>query len=288
MVQARNLTAAEIRLARTVYGSTLAEDRIYFTDLDLGGAVTLAGMNLDTGRFDYTINWVDGFRGVLNDPSLRSTFIHELCHTWQGENGAWPTFYMAQSIWAQLSSGVRDIWRKREWRGWGEHRSTAYPFSASDIGNNWGTFNVEQQASIVESWFMPERERVQRQGNVFRTFRDFGPGVYGGGRSLYDARFPYIRDVIRARNRSAGYRALTLPAGGDPEVKAIQDKLVALGYLDASRADGLLGRSRSATLDAVEAFQRRNGLRADRDLGGANSETRRKFALPVEQLARAL
>lgn len=68
--------------------------------------------------------------------------------------------------------------------------------SASDFGRNWSTFNVEQQASIVESWYVTERVR--------KTFRK-PDGIHGGSMSEHDVRFPYIRDVIRARNRNAGY-----------------------------------------------------------------------------------
>lgn len=185
---------------------------------------------------------------------------------------------MAQSIGDQLSAGIKDIWEKREWRGWDEHRAGAYKLSASDFGRNWSTFNVEQQASIVESWYVTERVR--------KTFRK-PDGIHGGSMSEHDVRFPYIRDVIRARNRNAGYQPPTLPPGGDPQIKALQDKLVALGYLDARAADGLVGRGRSATLDAVAVFQRRNGLRVDRELGGTSSDTRRKLALSVAQLQPA-
>lgn len=164
MFKARRLTAAEKDLARTVYASTIPFDRVYLTNLELGSAVTLAGMDLSTGRFDYTINWTDGFGGIMTDAERRATLIHELCHVWQGENGIWPTFYMGQSLWSQLSSGVEDIWKKRKWRGWGTHRSTAYKFPRSAIGNPWTSFNVEQQASLVESWFMPERERIRPAG----------------------------------------------------------------------------------------------------------------------------
>jgi hypothetical protein len=287
-VQGRKLISAEIELARTVYRDTIPFSRVYITDLDLGGAVTLAGMNLSTRRFEYTINWVEGFGGVMKAADLRSTLIHELCHVWQGENGAWPTFYMGQSIGAQLYSGIEDIVEKREWKGWGTHRSTAYRFPLSAIGRNWGSFNVEQQASLIESWFMKEGDRITRIAPNRIRYHDFGPGVFGGGQSTYDPRFPYVRDVLRARNRGAAYRPIALPAGADADIKRIQDKLAALAYLDPRHADGTVGRGHSATLDAVLAFQRRNGLEADRELGGPNSETRRKLAEPVERLRRAL
>jgi len=287
MFKARRLTTAEKDLARTVYASTIPFDRVYLTNLELGSAVTLAGMDLSTGRFDYTINWTDGFGGIMTDAERRATLIHELCHVWQGENGIWPTFYMGQSLWSQLSSGVEDIWKKRKWRGWGTHRSTAYKFPRSAIGNPWTSFNVEQQASLVESWFMPERERIRPAGPGRVFISDFGDGVSGGDRSPWDARFPYIRDVIRARNRHATYRPIVLPGGGDPQIKAMQDRLVALGYLQARHADGLIGRSKSATLDAIQAFQRSNGLKPDRDPGGPNSQTRQRLALPIAKLVRA-
>jgi hypothetical protein len=67
----------------------------------------------------------------------------------------------------------------------------------------------------------------------------------------------------------------------------VQENLVALRYLEARHADGLAGAGWSATLDAVAKFQRRNGLKVYRELGGPNSETRRKFSLPASGLVRA-
>lgn len=220
------------------------------------------------------------------------TLIHELTHVWQGENGVYPTFYMAQSVGSQLKHGVGDVIDKRDWRGfvknWGEHRNTTYIFSASEVGKDWSSFNVEQQASIAESWWIAEADRRNRG-------LDFGPGVAGGNASANDARFPYIRDVIRSRNRRATYVKPTialnsnftpLALGADLQIKTMQHKLVALGYLDARHADGTIGRSHSATLDAVFRFQQLHALRADRVLGGLNSDTRRKLALPIEQLVK--
>lgn len=98
MVRARKLDPAEAAIARTVYGSVLPFDRIYLTDLDLGGAVTLAGMDLNTGKFDYTINWVDGFGGITGFAE-RCDADPRAVPCLAGQNGAWPTFYMGQSIW---------------------------------------------------------------------------------------------------------------------------------------------------------------------------------------------
>lgn len=294
MARFRNLTPQEVADARPVFRDTVPYERIQISDIGSGGAVTLAGRGLTDSRFVYTICW--GSRvfelGVQGARQLH-TLIHELTHVWQGENGIYPTFYMAQSVGSQLKHGVGDAIDKRDWRGfvknWGEHRNTTYIFRATDIGKDWSSFNVEQQASIVESWWIAESDREDRG-------LDFGPGVTGGGASEEDARFPYIRDVVRGRNRRAKYvkpptaraAAVTpLPPGADAQIKAMQDKLVALGYLDARHADGTIGRSHSATLDAVSRFQQHNGLCVDRDLGGSHSATRQKLALPIERLVRA-
>lgn len=103
----------------------------------------------------------------------------------------------------------------------------------------------------------------------------------------HDLRFPYIRDVIRARNRRVGDVPLNPVKGSEPEVRAMQGKLVALGYLQARHADGTVGRLRSATLDALAEFQKRNVLKADRDFGGPNSLTPRRLNQPVGTLVRS-
>jgi len=252
---------------------------IIIADLCGGGAMTLAGRNHQNLReWIYTICWSDDVvRLNVIGANQQRTFIHEMTHVWQGQHGVYPTVYMGQSLIAQFLHGVEDIIRRREWRTWGEHRGTAYDFKMSDIGKNWSEFNVEQQASIVESWYIAERDRR-------RENKDFGENVYGGGASPYDSRFPYIRDVIRGGNRNAAYRAITLAQGASAEIKQIQDKLVALGYLEAIHADGIISRGDSPTIQAVRAFQRGNGLDDDGRLGTANSDTRRKLQLPVSQL----
>lgn len=185
--------------------------------------------------------------------------------------------------------------------GWGTHRSTAYKFPKSVIGNPWTSFNVEQQASLMESWFMPERDRIRpaEPGHVFIS--DFGDGVTGGDRSPWDPRFPYIRDVIRARNRGGAYRPVTLPGGGDPQVKAIQNRLVALGYLKARHARRQTGarrmiralataalfltacsRSTGGPLDPVEA----PGVRLSKDADGGRAATVDAGAVSARVTAR--
>lgn len=279
MAEYRYLVRVEIDEARKVFDSSVDYGSVVISNLCGEGAMTLAGRKLDDlNNWIYTICWSDPvLRQNVIGANQQKTFIHEMTHVWQGQHGVHPTAYMAQSLVSQLVHGVGDIIRRREWRAWGEHRGATYRFRWGDIGKNWNEFNVEQQASIVESWYIAERDR-QREGRVF------GDDVYGGGASPYDARFPYIRDVIRAGDRNATYQAVTLAPDASAEIKAVQDKLVALGYLEAIYADGISSSSNSPTIQAVSAFQRANGLHDDGDLGTANSDTRRKLQLPVSSL----
>ncbi|MEG3086657.1 peptidoglycan-binding domain-containing protein [Sphingomonas sp. PB4P5] len=259
----RRINAAERHLAFAAFRDSINYDNVYISNLTPRGQVITTAWR--TPGICYVILWEAGFSDVVGDPSRKATFIHEMTHVWQGNNGQTPGFFMQQSVVAQLRSGVADVFRTNDFVGaysnWDEHRSHAYDFNIIDMGKPWRTFNVEQQASIVESWYVGERVRSRRK-------RDFDTGVYGGNSSRFDVRYAYIRDVIRPRRPNADPRPVMLPNGGDLEVKRMQDKLVALGYLDARYADGSVGRGHSATLDAVEIFQKRHGLHVDRDLGG--------------------
>ncbi|KQM62177.1 MULTISPECIES: peptidoglycan-binding protein [unclassified Sphingomonas] len=275
----RPLRADERAFAYQVFGNSVRYNSVSISDIAIEGQVITTHFN---GKF--TIRWPEGFHDIMRNPGRRATFIHEMTHVWQGcNNGRWSGTYQAKSVVAQVTEGVRDIVRTKDYedgiKNWDRHRSTAYRIDARRFGRPWSSFNVEQQATIVETWFIDEALRRSRGSD--------GPGVFGASMSPYDSRFPYIRDVIRKRSPTAAYTSVQLPIGADPAIKALQDVLVALGYLEPRCADGLIGRTNSATLDAVRAFQSRNGLKPDRVLGGANSETRKALARPVGQLQGA-
>lgn len=275
----RSLTPAERSFIYQVHNNSLNYDAVSISDLGISGQVITTHFN---GSF--TIRWDAGYRGIMGNERSMSTLIHEMTHVWQGDNNGYLSgTYQVKSAGAQFVEGVKDIVRTGDYKGavknWDDHRGTAYRLDASRFGQPWSSFNVEQQAMIVETWYLDDRVRKNLHG-------DCGPGVFGASMSPYDARFPYIRDNIRKRSQTAGYSPVVLPTGANAAIKAIQDKLVALDYLDPRMADGLIGRSHSKTLDAVQDFQRRNGLQAGRDLGGANSKTRAALAKPVNQLQR--
>jgi len=185
----RPLTRSEELLARKVFAASLPYDCVRFADAYLPGIdvpVTLASTPFRR-RTIYTIHWGDGdvfdkgADACGNDE--RASLIHELTHVWQGHHGAFAQGYMLKSFAAQGFHGVRDVMTARRWRGWACHRRRAYDYTRK-LGQSWKSFNVEQQAAIVEDWF---REWMKS-------------GLTEAGEPTGDARHAYIEQHIRARS----------------------------------------------------------------------------------------
>jgi len=154
----RDLSSAEINLARIVFGTSLpAWSRIQITD-GLGPVPTYNNpyTTEDSPLFfihvgpdvypDATLpKWLPGFG------PYRNIFIHEMTHVWQYYHGYW---VVLRSIWANSPLGA----------------GYSYTVGPSDA---WNDFNVEQQAQLVEDWF-------------------------DGGMSMTDDRFVFIEKIIRA------------------------------------------------------------------------------------------
>jgi hypothetical protein len=79
------------------------------------------------------------FRDGAQNSGTRNTFIHELTHVWQGHHSTFSWEYMADSLLAQGRALIVH-----------GDRNKAYDFVAGEM---WDSYNVEQQANIVESWF---------------------------------------------------------------------------------------------------------------------------------------
>lgn len=277
----------EIELAKTVFGDTLPYGRISIGNVALGTtAVTVATSPIRSSA-TYILLWTDVYGSNATDVRFRDTFIHELTHVWQAEHGSFAMAYMAESVWAQLKEGTKDIFKdgfqeglrrikemiKGGFKDWDHYRDKAYHYTVADIGKPFSDFNVEQQAGLVETWFSI-------------SGHDYGGNhVPGGKRSPKDIRYPYIKDNILAKNPAAPYAAIQNPRGYSPEIADIQATLFALGYIkEAKHVDGFMG---DTTRNAVRAFQKRNKLAVDGDIGGPNSFTRRKLRQDINTLVRA-
>jgi hypothetical protein len=163
----RPLRKSEVEFARQVFEDKLPYDKVYlsgsFLPFNKGTAVTVASAStfipVRTLR-GYTIFFgPEPFDEGADGHDFAHTFVHELTHVWQGFHGTLGWEYMARSMLAQgyavLTLGSR-------------HR--AYDYRP---GAPWGSYNVEQQALLVEHWFV-------------------------NGMRPDDERYPYIADHIRA------------------------------------------------------------------------------------------
>lgn len=281
---AGKLSFEEEQLARTVFGNQLPYGRIWLGKSYLRGAsapVTLA-TSPRRDRAEYVICWGDPnvySNGADHGDSTRATFIHELTHVWQGHHGYSSMTYMAESVIAQGYHGIRDIIRYRRFSDWDQHRSKAYVYRMDQVGRPWREFNVEQQGNLVEDWF-----RVRGYTNADGVF------IPPGNMSEGDPRYPYIVHNIRAGSKSAAYAPVARqqvqhPPGYHREIEEAQEVLFALGYItDRKYVDGIWGPT---TRRALTAFQRRNRLEPDGQLGGTASETSRRLRQDPSTLRRA-
>lgn len=76
--------------------------------------------------------------------------VHETMHVWQGKNSFFSLSYVFDSCISQCL------------RGGGAYNYTA--------GGDWGSYNVEQQASIVEDWFVAGEPT---SGDLWGYVRDY-------------------------------------------------------------------------------------------------------------------
>lgn len=79
----------------------------------------------------YLINAGDEYDSLAT--SSQDTLVHETTHVWQGKNSTFALSYVFNSIYNQCML------------------ANAYAYTP---GLPWGSYNVEQQASIVEDWYM--------------------------------------------------------------------------------------------------------------------------------------
>jgi hypothetical protein len=150
----RALTQPEEEVARRVFQATLPYGKISISDMLVwGGRPFVVPPGLGP-RSRYVLHLgPDGFLNALSTPRLQATFIHELTHVWQGHTQWWTWGYVVNSLWHQALRG-----------------RSAYRYVP---GLPWRSYNVEQQAQLVQDWF-------------------------AGGELPHDPRFFYIQAHIRS------------------------------------------------------------------------------------------
>lgn len=159
----RGLTEAEKSLAQRVFADTLPYGSVYLSnEIGLEQRQYTIPRPLHAGSFVINIGpkiFADATDSSVIDNEQRgdAIFIHELTHVWQGVHRKNPFDYIGDSVYNQL-----------------RYRDKAYVVDRSNLGESaWDSFNAEQQATIVEDWYV-------------------------GGMMESDPAFAYIRDHIRA------------------------------------------------------------------------------------------
>ena len=139
MIKQRPLSQAETAFATRMFGNSLSYDKIILTNLSgLGGrAFTVPGVE---GRIYCNLGskYNDTLGSYFNSyPAPGQLLIHELTHAWQIEHASFLPGLVCSAIVNQADKSV--------------FGDDIYNFGPA--GPDWSSFNLEQQASIVDQWF---------------------------------------------------------------------------------------------------------------------------------------
>lgn len=128
----RRLTEGELRLARSVFGETIAYDRVRILTRPFGRPAVTFGSWITFPPRPATP------RDFARTPiAMQAWLVHELTHVWQFQGGWAPT------LWS---------WLKTVARGGYGRGAPGYRYRLP-LGA-WGGYNLEQQASMVEHAFV--------------------------------------------------------------------------------------------------------------------------------------
>lgn len=134
LLPGRALTRDERTLASGVFGSSIDFSRVRLIPTSI----------LEYRTVGNSIRIPENF--TIADEYMGQTFIHELTHVWQYQHGG--TSYISISLGSQIAAGVG--------RG---GRNFAYDYRINP-DQTFFDFTPEQQASIVESYFMMQRDQT--------------------------------------------------------------------------------------------------------------------------------
>jgi hypothetical protein len=151
----RYLWAEEVDIARLVF-----KDTIPYWIVKVSAGTGFGNRPYTTKAWsEYTLHLgSDFYKNRIDqlDPWLQATFIHELTHVWQGSHSRFSRGFMISSL---LSQG----------KAWLLHRDTEFAYHYTP-GKQWGDYNVEQQAHIVQDWFYLDHR--SQQSSLFPYIRD--------------------------------------------------------------------------------------------------------------------
>lgn len=169
----RPLRESEVSFARQVFEDHVPYERVYlagrFFPFNERTETAVTAASLSTFIPSRSLRSYTIFVGPkvydegADGPRFRDTFVHELTHVWQGYHGLLGWAFMAQSMlwqgYAVLAQGSRQ---------------RAYDY---EPGKPWDDYNVEQQACLVQDWFLD------------------------GMKTVGDPRYVYIANHIRSPRR---------------------------------------------------------------------------------------
>jgi len=146
----RSLTEAEKAMARRVFGDQIELDTVRFI-----GSPRPFDRAFVAGRW-LGRDWIVWPNTTLADDyatqklSRRATFIHELVHVWQAQQG--------------VNLAIAKI------RAGDDAKAYAYPVDASCV---WTALNIEQQASLIEHAYLLSQDRPAPAARAF--YRSIAP-----------------------------------------------------------------------------------------------------------------
>lgn len=164
-IRHRSLNEQEIQLADQIFKGTLPVDRIVLTDLhspdqyrEFTYPAIDGSIQVNMGRnYDNPLGADVNGRSVYSTPA--SVLMHELTHAWQIEHTTFIPGMMCKAL---------------------IERDYSQDVETSGSGASWSSFSLEQQGSIVDSWY----SKFIAQG-------------LDSSAALTDARFKYISENIR-------------------------------------------------------------------------------------------
>ncbi|MCP5426153.1 MAG: hypothetical protein H6970_13955 [Gammaproteobacteria bacterium] len=110
-----------------VVGTLVGQAALYLTSfLNLGYLI-----NVGPAAYRDLSNWVDQTR---DDDAEGRLLVHEMTHVWQGKHSAFALTYLYDSLYHNCTEGRK-----------------AYKYQA---GKHWSSYHAEQQAMIVQDWYI--------------------------------------------------------------------------------------------------------------------------------------